>query len=83
MLIGSVPTWTEEFAARVSVQFTAPAEVTFGALNEAVMPAGKVDVSAALAPAAFDGTVTPCTGWAVMDTVAYAFGWIDKVQYDI
>ncbi len=83
MFIGSVPTWTEEFAARVSVQFTAPAEVTVGALNEAVMPVGKVDVIAALAPAAFDGTVTPCTGWAVIDTVAVPLGWTAKVQYDI
>jgi hypothetical protein len=57
----------------VNVQFTAPDPVTDGELQDALKPLGRPEATAALAPTAPAGTVTPFCGSAVTTIVATAF----------
>jgi hypothetical protein len=65
----------------VSVQLTV-FEVVVGLLQVAVIPVGKPEAIATLAPAAFDGTVTPPIPVAVSVTEAVPIEDIDSEECD-
>ena len=68
---------------RVSVHWTAPAEVTVGRLQEEVMPFGKPEMMLTDAPVAPVGTVTPPTGLAVTVSVAVPIDAIDSFEFSV
>jgi hypothetical protein len=80
-LIESFAALADESADSVNFHFTDP-ETILGLLQEAVIPVGREDVMVALAPAAPEGIVTPCRGFAVTDRVAVPFRSIDRADCD-